>query len=236
MNLPVSTSPPDRAIISEAYFTTNGPLPEGLGISAPGWADICKRAEDIIFTVFLIILLTPAFLIIMIAIKFDSIGPILFVQERYGFRNNKIKVYKFRTMYAHCTDYTAHIQTGRGDKRVTRVGVFLRRHSLDELPQLINVLRGEMSLIGPRPHALGTTVQGKRLDLVVDGYIERHRVKPGITGWAQINGWRGQLNSREEAIQRVEHDLYYINNWSLLLDLKILLRTVSSIFNDTNAY
>ena len=195
-----------------------------------------KRLEDVVLTTLLLAAVTPALLLIALAVRLDSPGPILFRQKRFGFNNGIIRVLKFRTMQVRCADHDASAQTRRDDPRVTRIGAFLRRHSLDELPQLLNVLRGEMSLVGPRPHALGTTVQGHALDDVFDCYVARHRVKPGLTGWAQVNGWRGALDTREKVIKRVEHDLYYIENWSLLLDLKILAKTVCCVLCDQHAY
>jgi lipopolysaccharide/colanic/teichoic acid biosynthesis glycosyltransferase len=139
-------------------------------------------------------------------------------------------------MYAHSEDLGSSTQTSRNDPRVTRVGTLLRRHSLDELPQLFNVLGGSMSVVGPRPHAPLTTVAGQSLRRTVGNYSARHRVKPGITGWAQVNGWRGNLDSVEKAVRRVEYDLYYIENWSLWLDLAIIARTLGVLLYDADAY
>jgi polysaccharide biosynthesis protein PslA len=175
-------------------------------------------------------------LTIALLIKASSPGPVFFRQQRLGYNNEVIEVLKFRTMYTHLTDRDARRQTSRGDERVTPVGVFLRRSSLDELPQLLNVLAGNMSLIGPRPHALQTTVKGLPLDQAVSDYMARHRVKPGITGWAQVNGYRGELDSVEKLVGRVDYDLEYIRNWSLLFDLKILWRTTRLMLSDPHAY
>jgi lipopolysaccharide/colanic/teichoic acid biosynthesis glycosyltransferase len=169
-------------------------------------------------------------------IKIDSPGPVFFFQERRGFNNRRILVAKFRTMQHHSADPLAAQQTSRRDARITRVGRFLRRHSLDELPQLFNVLKGDMSLVGPRPHALGTTVEGHMLEDAVETYLARLRVKPGITGWAQVNGWRGELDVIEKAYRRVEHDLEYIRKWSLWMDMKILALTAWKLLRDENAY
>jgi exopolysaccharide biosynthesis polyprenyl glycosylphosphotransferase len=208
-------------------------------ISEPPLTDgarIIKRAEDIIFGGLLLLLFMPLMLAAAIAIKVESRGPVLFRQPRYGHNNRVIEVLKFRTMYHNMEDKHAAQQTERGDPRVTRVGAFLRRHSLDELPQLLNVMSGSMSLIGPRPHALGTTVDGHGLESVVSNYYARHQIKPGITGWAQVSGWRGNLDSVEKAIQRVEHDLYYIENWSLTFDLWIILKTLGVVLWDKEAF
>ena len=174
--------------------------------------------------------------LIALAIKLDSSGPVLFRQQRYGFNNNLIEVWKFRTMYTHMADHGGHVQASRGDQRVTKVGAFLRRSSLDELPQLFNVLRGDMSLVGPRPHALDTRAQGRLFEEVVDRYAARHKVKPGITGWAQVNGYRGAADTVEKISRRVEYDLFYIDHWSIWFDLEILLRTVISVLKADNAY
>jgi len=168
--------------------------------------------------------------------KLDSKGPVLFRQDRYGFNNELIGVYKFRSMYHEMRDADASKLVTRGDPRVTRIGRFLRKSSLDELPQLFNVLRGELSLVGPRPHATRAKAADRLYNEVVDGYFARHRVKPGITGWAQVNGWRGETDTTEKLQRRVEHDLYYIENWSLAFDLYILWRTPISLLKTENAY
>ena len=147
-----------------------------------------------------------------------------------------IEVYKFRSMFADKTDASASRLVTRNDPRVTRVGHFIRRTSLDELPQLFNVMNGTLSLVGPRPHAVQAKAANRLYDEVVDGYFARHKVKPGITGWAQINGWRGETDTAEKIEKRVEFDLYYINNWSVFLDLYILARTPLSLLSDRNAY
>ena len=171
-----------------------------------------------------------------IAIRLESRGPILFRQKRYGFNNELIEVLKFRSMYVDRCDQNAANLVTRDDPRVTGVGRFIRKTSIDELPQLINVLRGELSLVGPRPHALHAKAADKLYDEAVEGYFGRHRVKPGITGWAQINGWRGETDTAEKIQKRVEYDLYYIENWSLLLDLYILVRTPFALVKTDNAY
>ena len=163
-------------------------------------------------------------------IKLDSRGPVLFVQERFGFNNEVIPVLKYRTMYIDRGDRSGGQRTIRLDPRVTQVGRVIRALSIDELPQLINVLRSEMSIVGPRPHPIAMQAgNGALYGDAVAQYCHRHRVKPGITGWAQINGLRGEVDALQKARARVEHDLYYIEHWSPWLDLKILLKTFSNI-------
>jgi lipopolysaccharide/colanic/teichoic acid biosynthesis glycosyltransferase len=162
---------------------------------------------------------------------------VLFRQKRYGFNNELIEVYKFRSMYVEQSDATAAKLVTKGDPRVTRVGRFIRKTSLDELPQLFNVVfKGNLSLVGPRPHAVHAKAVDRLYDEAVDGYFARHRVNPGITGWAQINGWRGETDSQEKIQARVEHDLHYIENWSVLFDLYILAMTPVSLLKTENAY
>lgn len=212
------------------------PLLRVLDRPVSGSGELLKAAEDRVLGGLLLLMLAPLMLLIAAAIKLDSRGPVFFRQTRYGFNNNLIKVWKFRTMYHHMTDAAASVLTQRDDPRVTRVGRFLRRTSLDELPQLLNVVTGEMSLVGPRPHAL----QAKAGDLlyqdVMRNYAARHRVKPGLTGWAQVHGWRGETDTPEKLTRRVEHDLYYIDHWSFLLDVQILLRTARVVLGDKNAF
>jgi len=198
-------------------------------------AALVKRVEDLVIALFCLILTFPLMLTIAPAIKLDSRGPVLFRQKRLGANNLPFNVLKFRSMYAEQTDPLGHQLTRAGDPRITRVGRFLRMTSLDELPQLINVLRGEMSLVGPRPHPLAASAAGIAYALAINEYPIRHRVKPGITGWAQVNGWRGETTTIEQIRRRVEHDLYYIENWSLTFDLVILGRTVFSVLSRANA-
>ncbi len=195
-----------------------------------------KRAEDLLLSCLIMLLAAPVFIVIALAIKLDSAGPVLFGQWREGYHNKVIKVWKFRTMYHETRDEGALQQTSRHDHRVTSVGRFLRRLSLDELPQLINVIRGEMSFVGPRPHALGMTSVGLPMTQVLEEYVARHRLKPGITGWAQVNGCRGEIDSHEKLRRRVSLDCYYIDHWSLSLDLWILLRTAALLLFDSDAY
>lgn len=196
-----------------------------------GW--IVKLIEDYTLATLFLIVAAPLMLLIALAIKLDSPGPVLFRQKRHGFSGEEIVVYKFRTMRHDRGDESEVPQATRDDPRTTRVGRFLRRSSLDELPQLINVLQGRMSLIGPRPHAVE---HNNHYRTRIDGYLTRHRVKPGITGWAQVNGWRGETDTEEKMIQRVRHDLYYIQNWSPLLDARILLMTAMTLSSQRNAY
>jgi len=174
--------------------------------------------------------------VIALLIKLDSKGPVLFRQKRQGFNNELIEVYKFRSMYVDHTDMEASKLVTRDDPRVTRIGRILRKTSLDELPQFFNVLKGDLSLVGPRPHALKAKAENKLYYDVVDGYFARHRVKPGVTGWAQISGWRGETDTEEKIERRVEHDLYYIENWSVTFDLYICLMTPFALLKGENAY
>ncbi|HXQ98852.1 MAG TPA: exopolysaccharide biosynthesis polyprenyl glycosylphosphotransferase, partial [Pseudomonas sp.] len=183
-----------------------------------------------------IALLSPVMLLIAAAIKLDSRGPVLFWQKRYGYNNRLITVCKFRSMHTHQADATAEQQTVKGDARVTRVGRFIRKTSLDELPQLFNVFAGNMSMVGPRPHATATKAAGILFEQAVKEYTSRHRVKPGITGLAQINGFRGETDTVEKIEKRVEFDLEYIENWSVWFDLYILLRTVPAVLFSREAY
>jgi Undecaprenyl-phosphate glucose phosphotransferase len=198
-----------------------------------GWNYIVKSMEDRVLAAAILVLILPLLLVLCALIKLDSRGPILFRQKRYGFNNEVIEVFKFRTMYVdRCGDQLV-VQATRDDPRVTRIGRILRRTSLDELPQFINVLMGTMSIVGPRPHAVAHNEQYSRL---IDEYLARHRVKPGITGWAQVNGLRGETETLEKMEQRVRYDLYYIENWSLLFDIRIILRTLFVGFSHPNAY
>jgi Undecaprenyl-phosphate glucose phosphotransferase len=195
-----------------------------------------KRAEDLFLSCSIMLIAAPVFALVALAIKLDSSGPVLFGQLREGYHNRVFKVWKFRTMYHEVRDEGAVQQTSRSDHRVTRVGRLLRRLSLDELPQLINVIRGEMSIVGPRPHALGMTSVGLPMTQVLEEYVARHRLKPGITGWAQVNGCRGEIDSHEKLRRRVTLDCYYIDHWSLSLDLWIILRTLALLLFDPDAY
>jgi polysaccharide biosynthesis protein PslA len=200
------------------------------------WQKIAKSVEDRSLALLALIFCAPLMLIIAAIIRLESAGPVLFLQRRYGFNNHLIEVYKFRSMYHDMADERADRITVPGDARVTRVGRFLRMFSLDELPQLINVLKGDMSLVGPRPHAVAAKAADRLYADVVDEYAARHRIKPGITGWAQVNGWRGDTDTEEKIKKRIEHDLYYIDNWSIWFDLKILILTFVEVLRARNAY
>lgn len=200
------------------------------------WGSVAKWAFDKLVGGLALILLAPLMAAVAVAIKLDSRGPVLFRQKRYGFNNELVEVFKFRSMYVDRCDATASQLVTKEDPRVTRVGRFIRKTSIDELPQLFNVLLGNLSLVGPRPHALEAKAAGNLYDKVVDGYFARHKVKPGITGWAQINGWRGETDTPEKILKRVEYDIYYIENWSLLLDAYILLKTPFALLKSENAY
>lgn len=195
-----------------------------------------KAAEDIILPLIILFCIWPLLLAIAVAIKLDSPGPVFFRQPREGFNNQTFRVYKFRSMYHDRAEFDAINQASRNDPRVTRVGRILRMTSLDELPQIFNVLQGDMSLVGPRPHAASTRAGGRLFSDVVSSYAARHKVKPGITGWAQVCGWRGETDTENKLIKRFEHDLYYIENWSLWLDFYILFRTVGSVLLPRNAF
>ncbi|MEE9374957.1 MAG: undecaprenyl-phosphate glucose phosphotransferase [Rhizobiaceae bacterium] len=200
------------------------------------WDSVMKRGFDIFFSLLALVLLSPIILIAAIAIRIESKGSVIFRQKRFGFNNEVVEVLKLRSMFTDRADQDAKVSVTKNDPRVTKVGRFIRKTSIDELPQLINVLKGELSLVGPRPHAVNAHTQNKLWDEVVDGYFGRHKVKPGVTGWAQVNGWRGEVDNEEKIRRRVEHDLYYIENWSVLFDLYILMITPFRLINTENAY
>lgn len=199
----------------------------------PSRAWLLKTIEDYILGSVCLAIAAPLMALIAIAIKLDSPGPAFFVQKRHGFNGQEIEVYKFRSMVCDHVDGPEVPQATKNDARLTRLGRFLRRTSFDELPQLINVLQGRMSLVGPRPHAVE---HNNAFKSHIDGYLARHRIKPGITGWAQVNGWRGETDTDEKMVERVRHDNYYINNWSLMFDLRILFMTLFVGFVNRNAY
>jgi Undecaprenyl-phosphate glucose phosphotransferase len=192
-----------------------------------------KELFDRLCALAALVVLAPLLALIAVAVKLSSRGPVFFTQKRKGADGQVFKIYKFRTMRLHDETPGVVKQATRNDVRITTVGAFLRRTSLDELPQFINVLRGEMSVVGPRPHAIEHDELYRK---VVDGYIHRYRIKPGITGWAQINGYRGETDRIEKMQRRVEHDLYYLRNWSFALDMRIVLATVAKGFFHRNAY
>ncbi|HYD32185.1 MAG TPA: undecaprenyl-phosphate glucose phosphotransferase [Azospirillaceae bacterium] len=200
------------------------------------WDGVVKRAEDLVIAGLLLIPILPLMALVALVVKLTSPGPVLFRQRRFGFGNRVIRVLKFRTMYVDRGDPSGAARTTRDDPRVTPVGRFLRKTSLDELPQLFNVIRGDMSIVGPRAHAVAMHVGRLLYHEAVDDYIARHRVRPGITGWAQVNGLRGEIDTMEKARKRIEYDLYYIDHWSVALDIKIIVKTVLVLFNDRNAY
>ncbi len=197
------------------------------------WKLLTKELEDRFLGAAILLLILPLMLLVALLIKLGSRGPVFFRQTRYGFNNQEIEVWKFRTMRHEPGPDASVPQATRDDPRVTLFGRFLRRSSLDEMPQIFNVLRGDMSLVGPRPHAVP---HNEYYDGIVNEYASRHRVKPGITGWAQVNGWRGETDTVEKMQRRVEHDIHYIDNWSIAFDLKILLMTAFAVFRGENAY
>ena len=199
-------------------------------------SQVVKRAEDLVLSVIAVALLSPVLLVTALLIRLTSPGPVLFVQPRVGFNNEAINVFKFRTMYTHMADLGAKQTTTRDDPRVTPVGRILRRFSIDELPQLFNVLQGSMSLVGPRPHGTEMMVGDRFYHEAVRGYAGRHRVKPGITGYAQVKGLRGEVRTIERAKRRVELDKYYVDHWSFWLDIYILFATVRAVLFDRDAY
>jgi putative colanic acid biosynthesis UDP-glucose lipid carrier transferase len=193
---------------------------------------IVKRGSDIVLSIIILILISPIMLAIAIGVKMTSPGPVLFVQRRYGLDGKDIYVYKFRSMSV-CENGDQIKQATRNDNRITPLGAILRKTSLDELPQFFNVLQGRMSIVGPRPHAVAHNEMYRKL---IKGYMVRHKVKPGITGWAQINGHRGETELLEKMEARIEFDLDYLRNWSLKLDLAIIAKTVLVVVNDKQAY
>ena len=199
-------------------------------------SQLIKRAEDLVLSALALVLLSPVLLVAVLMVRLSSSGPILFVQPRVGFNNEAINVFKFRTMYADKADIGARRTTTRDDPRVTPIGRVLRRYSIDELPQLFNVLQGSMSLVGPRPHGTEMMVGDRFYHDAVRGYAGRHRVKPGITGYAQVKGLRGEVRTIERAKRRIELDTYYVDHWSFWLDIGILFATVRAVVFDRDAY
>ena len=201
------------------------------------WNLVFKWLFDKVVAITALILLSPVMIGTAIAIKLDSPGPVFFKQNRHGFNNELIEVFKFRSMRTDMSDANASKLVTKGDPRVTRVGRFIRKTSIDELPQFFNVLTGQLSVVGPRPHATQAKADNLLYYEAVEGYFARHKVKPGITGWAQIHGWRGETDTVDKIMQRVQHDLYYIEKWSILLDAYIVLMTPVSLFSKSeNAY
>jgi Undecaprenyl-phosphate glucose phosphotransferase len=261
LTMPCTDEDPLRSVVErlEALAVPVGLCPENVGLELPyrnvdyvgdgvpvmlladrpirRWSAVLKSLEDIVLGGIITMLLLPVLAIAAIAIKLDSPGPIIFKQRRHTFNNREFEVYKFRTMRWTPESAGGELkQTLRNDDRVTRVGRFLRASSIDELPQLFNVLQGDMSLVGPRPHAVNMRTENRLGWEITDEYAHRHRVKPGMTGWSQVNGCRGATDTVEQLRRRVELDLYYIENWSLAFDLKILVLTVREVLKGTNAY
>ena len=198
-----------------------------------GFNLVLKWVEDYLLGFFILVLISPVMLLIALAIKLTSPGPVIFRQSRHGWNGEKMEIYKFRTMRVHKEDKGKVTQASRHDPRVTRLGRFLRSSSLDELPQFFNVLQGRMSIVGPRPHAVAHNLEYREL---IPRYMLRHKVKPGITGWAQVTGFRGETDTLDKMEGRVRADLYYIENWSIWLDMKIIFMTILKGFFGKNAY
>jgi Undecaprenyl-phosphate glucose phosphotransferase len=225
----------ETARIAAVAHLADAPLAP-LGRAAdPERKAFAKRIQDLVIGIPMLIIATPLMVLAAIAVKLDSRGPVFFTQRRHGFNNEEIMVHKFRTMRQETSDAKAERQVTAGDDRITRVGRFLRKSSLDELPQLFNVLHGEMSLVGPRPHAIGMKTGETESAQLVSEYAHRHRIKPGMTGWAAINGSRGPLHLPAEVKRRVALDVEYIERQSLWLDLKIMLLTLPSFLGDRSA-
>ncbi len=222
------------ADLIQARMDTIGDMPVVAVCETPfyGFNGLIKRASDLVLASLILALISPLLLAIAIGVKLSSPGRVLFKQRRYGLDGREIVVYKFRTMYA-VEDGNVVRQATRDDPRVTRFGAFLRRYSLDELPQFINVLQGRMSVVGPRPHAVAHNEMYRKL---IKSYMIRHKVRPGITGWAQVNGLRGETDTLEKMQARLEYDLAYLRHWSLRLDLQIVLKTIYIVLKKQNAY
>ncbi|MFK3738566.1 undecaprenyl-phosphate glucose phosphotransferase [Massilia sp. TN1-12] len=220
--------------LMQARFDNVGGMPVIAICETPfmGINSMIKRASDIVLSSFILVLLAPLLLVIALAVKMSSPGPVIFRQRRYGLYGEEIIVYKFRSMTVMENGGTV-TQASRNDQRVTKIGGFLRRTSLDELPQFINVLQGRMSIVGPRPHAVAHNEQYRKL---IKGYMLRHKVKPGITGWAQVNGLRGETATLDKMEARIQYDLDYLRNWSLWLDLWIVVKTVKVVLTRENAF
>lgn len=208
------------------------PALDGFALHPAAAESTAKRVLDVTVSALLLLLLSPLLALVSLAILLDSRGPLVFAQRRTGLNGRTFAILKFRSM--HVTEDGAEVrQAVHGDARITRIGRIIRKLSLDELPQLFNVLAGDMSLVGPRPHAVA---HDEYYGAAIANYVLRQRVRPGITGWAQIHGWRGETDTDEKIQRRVEHDLYYIENWSVLLDLYILVRTPFALLKTENAY
>jgi putative colanic acid biosynthesis UDP-glucose lipid carrier transferase len=193
---------------------------------------VIKRGSDIVLALLILLLISPLLALVAVLVKMSSPGPAIFKQRRYGLDGREIIVYKFRSMTV-CEDGPSIAQATREDARVTPIGRFIRRTSIDELPQFVNVLQGRMSIVGPRPHAVAHNEMYRKL---IKGYMVRHKVKPGVTGWAQVNGCRGETETLDKMQARIDLDLEYLRHWSLRLDLYIIARTVILVFKDAGAY
>jgi Undecaprenyl-phosphate glucose phosphotransferase len=226
----------DAFPIRDINFHGDTPVIEVNNRPLQHWNALTKWFEDKLLGSILLVAFTPFMALIALLIKLDSSGPIFFVQDRFGFNNRVIRVVKFRTMHANLGDISGATRTVRNDPRMTRIGRLLRIFSLDELPQLMNVVAGQMSLVGPRPHAITMRAGSQLYHEAVHEYLHRHRVKPGITGWSQVNGLRGEIDTIEKARARVRFDLQYIDEWSIWLDMKILFLTFRVIISRENAY
>lgn len=236
-NIHLCPDVPSEALINRRLSALDG-MPVVTMVSKPvsGWGYLTKWVLDKSLALIGLILLSPLLLLVSVLIKLESSGPVFFRQPRLGFNNKLMMIYKFRSMYHGQRDVGAATLATKNDPRVTRLGRILRRLSIDELPQLLNVLSGDMSLVGPRPHALEAKAAGHLYHEVVAGYALRHKIKPGITGWAQVSGWRGETDTEEKIVRRVECDLFYMHNWSVLFDLYILVMTVFKAPFHKNAY
>ncbi|MGZ3789766.1 MAG: undecaprenyl-phosphate glucose phosphotransferase [Bacteriovorax sp.] len=207
------------------------PIIEINGTAMTSTSRILKRIEDIVLSLVIITLISPIVLIVAVLIKLTSKGPVLYKQERHGWNGKTIKVYKFRSMYY--SEKNEFKQATKNDSRITPIGNFIRKTSIDEFPQFLNVLQGRMSIVGPRPHAVSMNEDYKDK---IDNYMQRHKVKPGITGWAQVNGLRGETDTIDKMEKRIEYDLFYIQNWSIFFDLRIIFLTIFKGFIGKNAY
>ena len=227
-----------RLKLSSRSYSYLGKLPLLSVFERPlsGWNWLMKNWMDKILASLMIIGLSPVMLATAAIIRFTSKGPVIFKQKRYGFNNEMVEVFKFRSMYVDMSDADAAKLVTKDDPRVTPIGRIIRKTSIDELPQLFNVLTGQLSLVGPRPHATQAKAAEELYESVVDGYFARHKVKPGITGWAQINGWRGETDTAEKIENRVKFDLEYIDRWSLWFDLYIIIKTPFALLQTENAY
>lgn len=201
-----------------------------------GLDSVVKRIEDWVLLAIILPFALPLMAFAALAIKLDSPGPIFFRQEREGYNNRRFSIWKFRSMRTDMLQFDAIQQASRDDPRITRVGRILRKTSIDELPQLFNVVLGDMSLVGPRPHAPSTRAGNRFFHDIVETYAARHNVKPGLTGWAQVKGWRGETDTEDKLIRRLEHDLHYIENWSVMFDLYIMVRSIWAVLAPRNAY